>query len=122
MPTKLALTGHETQWILHLVVDGLGSEHSRRAYENALIGFFAWHAEQGRPPLRPGIEAGGSRAGTPAAWAAPRAPLSRPGSPPLARSGPPNRSTRSPRPRPRPHPCPPSSPPTAPPEAPAPSP
>lgn len=51
MPTKLALTGHETQWILHLVVDGLGSEHSRRAYENALIGFFAWHAEQGRPPL-----------------------------------------------------------------------
>lgn len=51
MPTALALTGHETQWILRLVTDGLGSEHSRRAYENALAGFLAWHAEQGCPPL-----------------------------------------------------------------------
>jgi len=37
--------------IVGLVLDGLTSEHSKRAYERALTDFFAWHAEQGRPQL-----------------------------------------------------------------------
>jgi site-specific recombinase XerD len=37
--------------IVALVLDGLTSEHSRRAYERALGDFLAWHAGQGRPPL-----------------------------------------------------------------------
>lgn len=37
--------------IVDLVLDGLTSEHSRRAYERALVDFLAWHGEQGRPPL-----------------------------------------------------------------------
>lgn len=34
-----------------MVLDGLPSEHSRRAYERALIGFFRWHKGVGRPAL-----------------------------------------------------------------------
>jgi site-specific recombinase XerD len=41
----------QIQAIVNLVLDGLNSEHSRRAYERALLDFMAWHAEQGRPPL-----------------------------------------------------------------------
>lgn len=41
----------DTGAIVKLVLDGLTSEHSRRAYEKALTNFLAWHAEQGRPPL-----------------------------------------------------------------------
>ena len=37
--------------IVHLVLDSLISDHSRRAYEKALLDFLDWHAEQGRPPL-----------------------------------------------------------------------
>jgi site-specific recombinase XerD len=37
--------------IVALVLNGLTSEHSRRAYERALLDFLAWHADQGRPPL-----------------------------------------------------------------------
>ena len=37
--------------IVALVLDALASEHSRRAYERALLDFLAWHADQGRPPL-----------------------------------------------------------------------
>lgn len=37
--------------VVNLVLDGLNSEHSRRAYERALLDFMAWHTEQGRPPL-----------------------------------------------------------------------
>lgn len=37
--------------VINLVLDGLTSEHSRRAYERALLDFMAWHAEQGRPAL-----------------------------------------------------------------------
>ena len=36
MTTELATTTQGTQAILRLVADGLGSEHSRRAYEKAL--------------------------------------------------------------------------------------
>ncbi len=32
-------------------MDGLPSEHSRRAYERALVDFFRWHATAGRPAL-----------------------------------------------------------------------
>jgi site-specific recombinase XerD len=53
MNTKaLATTNYQdTSTIVNLVLDGLTSEHSKRAYEKALTDFLAWHAEQGRPPL-----------------------------------------------------------------------
>lgn len=37
--------------IVKLVLDGLTSENSRRAYEKALTDFLAWYAEQDRPGL-----------------------------------------------------------------------
>jgi site-specific recombinase XerD len=44
------LTLAETQAI-RMVLDGLPSEHSRRAYERALSDFFMWHRGVGRPQL-----------------------------------------------------------------------
>lgn len=44
------LTPAETQAI-RMVLDGLPSEHSRRAYERALSNFFMWHRDVGRPQL-----------------------------------------------------------------------
>ena len=44
------LTPAETQAI-RMVLDGLPSEHSRRAYERALTDFFMWHKGVGRPQL-----------------------------------------------------------------------
>ena len=41
----------DTSAIVGLVLDGLTSEHSKRAYEKALVDFLAWHTEQGRPLL-----------------------------------------------------------------------
>lgn len=37
--------------VIRMVLDGLPSEHSRRAYERALIDFFHWHRGAGRPQL-----------------------------------------------------------------------
>jgi len=42
------LTTAEAQAI-EMVLDGLPSEHSRRAYERALRDFFAWHKQAERP-------------------------------------------------------------------------
>ncbi|MBA3240575.1 MAG: tyrosine-type recombinase/integrase [Acidobacteria bacterium] len=36
---------------IEMVLDGLPSEHSRRAYERALFDFFHWHRGVGRPQL-----------------------------------------------------------------------
>src|SRR5918998_1786455 len=36
---------------IEMVLDGLPSEHSRRAYERALFDFFHWHRDVGRPQL-----------------------------------------------------------------------
>lgn len=36
---------------IRVVLDGLPSEHSRRAYERALLDFFHWHRGVGRPQL-----------------------------------------------------------------------
>ena len=36
---------------IRMVLDGLPSEHSRRAYERALLDFFYWHKGAGRPQL-----------------------------------------------------------------------
>lgn len=44
------LTAAETAMI-QVVLDGLPSEHSRRAYERALSDFFMWHRGAGRPQL-----------------------------------------------------------------------
>ena len=37
--------------VVNLVLNALTSEHSRRAYERALVDFLDWHAQQGRPQL-----------------------------------------------------------------------
>lgn len=39
------------QKIIDMVIDGLPSENSRRAYQRHLEEFFVWHAEQNRPEL-----------------------------------------------------------------------
>lgn len=48
------LTLAETQAI-RMVLDGLPSENSRRAYGRALSGFFLWHKGIGRPPLNKAV-------------------------------------------------------------------
>jgi site-specific recombinase XerD len=47
---RTRLTAAETAAI-RIVLDGLPSEHSRRAYERALYDFFHWHRGVGRPQL-----------------------------------------------------------------------
>jgi site-specific recombinase XerD len=47
---KPELTPAETK-IIDLVIDGLPSENSRRAYRRALEEFFIWHQSEGRPEL-----------------------------------------------------------------------
>jgi site-specific recombinase XerD len=39
------------QKIINMVIDGLPSENSRRAYQRHLEEFFVWHTEQNRPEL-----------------------------------------------------------------------
>ncbi len=48
--TKSKLNAAERE-IIDLVIDGLPSENSRRAYRRALEEFFHWHAAQNRPEL-----------------------------------------------------------------------
>jgi site-specific recombinase XerD len=40
---------------IEMVLDGLPSEHSRRAYERALFDFFHWHRGVGRPQLNKSV-------------------------------------------------------------------
>lgn len=40
---------------IEMVLDGLASEHSRRAYERALFDFFHWHRGAGRPQLNKAV-------------------------------------------------------------------
>ncbi len=51
---KSRLTVAEAQAI-EMVLDGLPSEHSRRAYERALVDFFRWHAAASRPQLNKAV-------------------------------------------------------------------
>lgn len=44
-------TTDQRQAIVNLVIDGLTSTNSKRAYRRALIDFLAWHDDLGRPPL-----------------------------------------------------------------------
>lgn len=44
-------TDRQQQNIIDLVLDGLTSEHSKRAYGKALRDFLTWYVEQGRPGL-----------------------------------------------------------------------
>lgn len=48
------LTASETSAI-RMVLDGLPSENSRRAYERALTDFFLWHKDLGRPQLNKAV-------------------------------------------------------------------
>lgn len=41
--------------VIRMVLDGLTSENSRRAYERALIDFFLWHKGVGRPQLNKAV-------------------------------------------------------------------
>lgn len=41
----------DPQTVIDLVLDGLTSEHSKRAYQKALKDFYAWHIQEGRPGL-----------------------------------------------------------------------
>jgi len=45
------VTADEQAALVALVLDGLDSPHSKRAYRRALLDFLDWHATQGRPPL-----------------------------------------------------------------------
>ena len=40
---------------IEMVLDGLPSEHSRRAYERALFDFFHWHRGAGRPQINKAV-------------------------------------------------------------------
>jgi integrase/recombinase XerD len=54
METKLVKWEPPTsgqQEIIQAVLDGLTSEHSKRAYERSLRDFLAWHETQGRPAI-----------------------------------------------------------------------
>jgi len=52
MNTESALIAHDqTQAIIGLVLDGLNSPHSKRAYATALADFLAWYEQNGRPGL-----------------------------------------------------------------------
>jgi site-specific recombinase XerD len=55
MKTRFALARPKStsveKKIIAMVIDGLPSENSRRAYQRALTEFFIWHAEQNRPEL-----------------------------------------------------------------------
>lgn len=50
-PTAIEAKPADVQPVIDLVLGGLTSEHSKRAYGKALTDFLAWHADQGRPPL-----------------------------------------------------------------------
>jgi len=52
--TPKRLDGAEAEAI-RIVLDGLPSEHSRRAYERALTDFFHWHRGRGRPQLNKAV-------------------------------------------------------------------
>jgi len=41
----------DPQTVINLVLDGLTSSHSKRAYQKALEDFYAWHIQEGRPGL-----------------------------------------------------------------------
>ncbi len=41
----------DPKMIVQMVLDGLTSEHSRRAYEKALTDFLSWYKDQGKPGL-----------------------------------------------------------------------
>lgn len=52
MTTELVTTTtDQRRAIVDLVIDGLTSANSKRAYERALLDFLSWHDDQGRPPL-----------------------------------------------------------------------
>ncbi len=50
---KPKLTSAEKK-IIAMVIDGLPSENSRRAYSRHLQEFFVWHALENRPELNEG--------------------------------------------------------------------
>ncbi len=52
MTTETALTlQDDAQRIIQMVLDGLTSEHSKRAYGKALQDFMTWYQQQGKPGL-----------------------------------------------------------------------
>ena len=50
-PNFLPTQPNPYEAIIHLVTDGMTSEHSRRAYARALRDFLDWWDDEGRPAL-----------------------------------------------------------------------
>jgi hypothetical protein len=48
---RALVMGQQFDPIISLVLDGLTSEHSRRAYERALTDFLTWWSAQGKLPM-----------------------------------------------------------------------
>lgn len=53
MNTQAVILANDTKLnkVIGLALDGLSSEHSKRAYQKALTDFMAWYASEGRPGL-----------------------------------------------------------------------
>src|SRR3972149_6569719 len=51
MDTALTTQKTTVQTVISLALDGLTSDHSRRAYEKALTNFLAWYTAEGKPGL-----------------------------------------------------------------------
>lgn len=51
MAKQTAIVDSKMQAIVDLTINGLDSEHSRRAYEKALSDFLIWHGQKGKPRL-----------------------------------------------------------------------
>jgi integrase len=49
--TAITTTQKDLQAVINLVLDGLTSEHSKRAYSKALVDFYTWHTYEGKPGL-----------------------------------------------------------------------
>lgn len=51
MTNELITTGDQSKAIIKLVLDSLTSEHSKRAYNKALVDFMAWYEQADKPGL-----------------------------------------------------------------------
>jgi len=53
--TAITHNPHDYHPVINLVLDGLTSQHSKRAYKKSLIDFLAWHETEGNPGLNKAV-------------------------------------------------------------------